>query len=343
MTDLHLNELEPLLNKTVHPMEGLKEIKKKNEKLNPLDILEKAFNKYIKNNNTPSNSLAIVVEYTEELGGTKKNMYLIKRQPSAQDTPEITREYTFSKNVHWANDMFNTYSNRKDKHPVDDISKILNQMKNWYIESIVLCEIYEEKSEKSKKEYNDQIALFRNENLPLSQLIKRGFIIPIDVLYADKRKIVINKFDVNLSANNGVCTLCDKPLTMTSRKEICVLKCKHIFHCRCIREKIGEEEGNCPICDTKINPEDDIQGFSKADIRNMDNKKYKYTPGFQNVLKRPIKNYNRRMEINRRLDPNNPENREFLEDYTNPFSSGFGKRRLNLKSILADIKFLKKK
>ena len=64
---------------------------------------------------------------------------------------------------------------------------------------------------------------------------------------------------------------------------------------------------------------------------------------FEDMLRRPIKNYNRRMEINRRLDPNNPENREFLEDYTDPFSSSFGKRRLNLKSILADIKFLKKK
>lgn len=132
--------------------------------LPPIRILEDAFNKYILNNNPQLYSVCLAVEYKETPGGQIKTMFVSKNVHNpANNHVEINDHGILALMRNPITQFRNRNSPASRNYNVQNYAGFSQDISNFIILSITLCEIY-------------------SDNVSNS----RGFIIPISLLYADR-------------------------------------------------------------------------------------------------------------------------------------------------------------
>lgn len=136
----------------------------------PIDILKSSFDKYIKSNNAPSNSVAIAIEYKERPTSKPKTMFVIRKKQKPESQKHVYVKLNNDENNQDYEYLENWYST--EKWNIANIDQVISEIINYYVLSLCLCEVYGE----------DHITKdgYVREN---------GWVIPIMILYSRRNNI----------------------------------------------------------------------------------------------------------------------------------------------------------
>ena len=199
--------------------------------LGPRRIIQDAFIKYIQNTVIDNNAIAIQIVYVETpYNEDIKSLFIMKKKFIYDDQNERTE--LIRGNGVYVRDS--TDSPRE--HFNNEIESVLNELSNFYIKEVNLCEIYHEQEDSPW-------------TIPIKVLYKIGN--PLETLGGLVTNLPVTESPFFRGYESGdACGICQDDLA--NGQEICVNRnCQHGFHCNCINDWFNgptHPPRLCPAC-----------------------------------------------------------------------------------------------
>jgi len=272
--------------------------------LPPLTILQDAFNKYIASNNNNISEVSLMVEYKETTNGRVKTMFITKDRYS-----DINAEFHGENPDHSEDPISQLWDGRRSEdsryYSVNSYSDFANDISNFNILSITLCEVYNNQwvtpikvlyvNRPNNYEFyhrfmghvdeNDNYIIGPGHQLGTTQFPN----IPSNSV------VVPSSYERSRNALQRAYSATDCPICLSSLEDgedVCItVPCHHLFHCGCISQV---RNNRCPVCRQNINS---IEQVPPEDVEALVAEAYREEAGLTLFGKKRVKVVKKKQQV----------------------------------------------